>query len=92
MKNLHDGLFCGTLVLDNFENRMGVESFFENNWEKVQKNGRDYISSSCSDVMLSINTLKLQTTLCQLEYIASTSALPASTSVPDVSSSSSAVV
>ena len=25
MKNLHDGLFCGTLVLDNFENRMGVE-------------------------------------------------------------------
>ena len=42
--------------------------------------------------ILSINTLKMQTIQCKLEYIASASVLPASTSMPDVSSSSSAVV
>ena len=48
--------------------------------------------SSLMTWILSINTLKIQTTQCQLEYIISTSVLPASTSMLDVSSSSSAVV
>ena len=45
--------------------------------------GGKWLISSSVMWILSINSLKMQTTQCQLEYIASTSVLPASASMPE---------
>ena len=78
---------CKNIILGIYGG-CGIENNVRTIGLKIRKKWQ--ISSSVTWI-LSINTLKMQTTQCQLEYITSTSVLPASTSMSDVSNSSSTV-